>query len=369
MIPKMANVRYGAMLLLKTKVLLLWLLFGLQLNAQLGGSGTYSFLKLPPSARVEALGGTNVSIFDNDPAMAFEAPSLLNEAMHNQATVDFNSYFAGIGYGTVGYARSYAGIGNFFAGIQYVHYGTFTAANEQGEKTGTFSASDQAIYLGYSRPFFDSLLYLGGNFKAIFSQYESYASAGLALDLSATYQSKNKRTHTTLTFSHIGTMLDPYTSGTYESLPFEINLGFAHELEHLPLRLMVNATNLQRPDLSYVDPDNRFTIDPLTNDTTENRIGFGENFIRHFIIAAELMPFKKHVFLRVGYNFLRGGELSVEQAGGATGLSFGLGIRISHFTFSYSRANYHPAGSPNHFSLQVNMGALFGPKTQKPVDN
>ena len=134
----MANVRYGAMLLLKTKVLLLWLLFGLQLNAQLGGSGAYSFLKLPPSARVEALGGTNVSIFDNDPAMAFEAPSLLNEAMHNQATVDFNSYFAGIGYGTVGYARSYAGIGNFFAGIQYVHYGTFTAANEQGEKTGPF---------------------------------------------------------------------------------------------------------------------------------------------------------------------------------------------------------------------------------------
>jgi hypothetical protein len=325
---------------------------------QLGGSSTYNFLKLPQSARIEALGGYTVALMDQDPASAFQNPSLLNPKMHHQVSASFNAYFANIGYGSFGYARHWKGIGTFFGGVQYLDYGAFKGTDETGQFTGNFYARDQALMVGYSRSFFDSLLYLGASAKFIYSQYESYLSVGSALDLAATYQSKNRRTHASLVFRNIGSQWIPFTSGQYEPLPFEIVAGFTHELEHLPLRLMVTTANLQRPDLGWDDATGRFQVDPLTGDTIDTRISFGSNLIRHFILGAELMPFKRHLFIRLGYNFMRSGELSVDQAGGAIGLTYGFGIRISHFTFSYGRAEYHPAGSPNHFSLQVNLGGF-----------
>jgi len=345
------------------KIIRLLLCLGVltSLHAQLGGSSTYNFLKLPPSARIEALGGVATAVFDNDVGMALQNPGLLNPEMHNQVLVDANAYFANIGYGSIAYARHYKSIGTFFAGVQYIDYGTFIGADETGQLTGNFTASDQALYLGYSRGLLDSILYVGASMKTIFSQYETYGSSGLAFDLGITYQSRNRRTHFSLAMRNMGFQLSTY-AGRQEPLPFETQLGFSHVLEHLPLRLMIVANNLQRPDLGWNDPDGRFQVDPLTGDTTDTRISFGQNFIRHFIIGAELMPFKRHLFLRLSYNFMRSGELSVSQAGGATGLAYGFGIRISHFTFSYSRAEYHPAGSPNHFSMNVNLGTLFAKK-------
>jgi hypothetical protein len=327
--------------------------------AQLGGGSTYSFLRLPQSARIESLGGAATAIMDDDVAMAFQNPALLNPKMHNRIAVDANAYFAGIGYGSLSYARHYEKKGTFFAGIQYLDYGTFRGADETGQFTGNFQARDQAFYFGYGRGFLDSMLYLGASCKSILSQYEMYTSSGLAIDLGITFQSRNRRTHLSATASNIGFQLSTYTVGRNEPLPFTLNLGLSHVLEHLPLRLSVMANNLQQPDLGWNDPDGRFKVDALTGDTLDTRISFGDNFIRHFIIAAELMPFKRRLFLRLSYNFLRAGELSVIQAGGATGLSYGLGIKISHFTFSYGRSEYHPAGSPNHFSVLVNLDGFF----------
>ena len=338
-------------------LLLSWMVMA-PLWSQLGGSSTYTFLKLPQSARIEALGGYTVALMDHDPAQAFQNPSLLNPKMHHQVAASFNAYFANIGYGSFAYARHWEKVGTFFGGVQYLDYGAFKGTDETGQFTGNFYARDQALMVGYSRSFFDSLLYVGASAKFIYSQYESYLSIGSAFDLAATYQSKNRRTHASLVFRNIGSQWVPFTSGQYEHLPFEIVAGFSHELEHLPLRLMVTTANLQRPDLGWNDATGRFEVDPLTGDTVDTRISFGSNLIRHFILGAELMPFKRHLFIRLGYNFMRSGELSVEQAGGAIGLTYGFGIRISHFTFSYGRAEYHPAGSPNHFSLQVNLGGF-----------
>lgn len=353
---------------MKAKQLFLVILSGMfcavtaGLHAQLGGSSTYSFLRLPQSARIEALGGTSMSLMDEDPLQGFQNPSLLNPRMHHRAGASINAYFANIGYGSLAYVRHWEGIGTFFGGVQYLDYGTFRGTDEAGNFTGDFQAKDQAFMIGYSRPFLDSMLYVGATTKFIYSQYESYISSGIVFDLGATYQSRNRRTHVSLLFRNIGTQIKTYTPGQYEPLPFEIQCGFTHELEHLPLRLMVTATNLQRPDLGWDDINGRYQPDPLTGDTIDTRISFGSNFIRHFVLGAELMPFKRHLFLRLSYNFMRNGELAGSNAGGTAGLSFGFGIRISHFTFSYGRATYHAAGSPNHFSLLINLGG-FSKKT------
>ncbi|MDA0929773.1 MAG: type IX secretion system protein PorQ [Bacteroidetes bacterium] len=337
-------------------------------SAQIGGSFSYAFLQLPPSARIEALGGTQVAIMDNDPGMAFQNPALLNRQMHLQAAIDINAYFANIGYGSFALAHRFKSKGTVFGGIQYFDYGSFTETLENGQIIGEVRANDQALYLGYSQPIVDSTLFVGGHFKAIFSAYAGFTSIGAAVDLGLAYRSKNKRTVMGLVFKNMGSMIDPYTTNNFEPIPFQIQLGFSHQLEHLPLRLMITANNLQRPDLSFLDIENPISIDPLTNDTSFNRISLGDNILRHFILGAELMPFKQRLFFRISYNFLRGGELSSLQSDAAAGLSWGFGIRISHFTFSYSRATYHAVGSPNHLTLQINAGKLFAKKKQAATD-
>ncbi len=336
--------------------------------AQLGGRSTYNFLKLPASARAEALGGSIVSLYDNDLSAALTNPSLLNKHMHHNMQLSYNSYFANIGQGFAGYARHWEKIGTFYAGLQFLNYGDFTRADEAGNMLGTFSAGDYALNIGYSRPFFDSLLYVGITNKWILSQYAEYTSVGTAFDLGATYVSKNKLFTASVVLRNMGFQMKTYTAQNQEKLPFEIQVGVSQGFKHVPLRLMLFVTNLQRPDLSYYDAENRFTVNPISGDTSDTKIGVGTNILRHLTIAAELFPFKKHLFLRVAYNFQRAGELGTDIRGKTAGLSYGIGIRIANLTFSYSRSHYFVMESPNHITLNIDLGGFNKfKKKNKPV--
>ncbi len=335
------------------------------LFAQIGGNGTYAFLKVPATARIEGLGGNIISLYDNDLSIVNSNPANLNADMNNQVVMSFNNYFANIGQGYFAYSKTWKKIGSFYAGFQFLNYGDFQRTDEFGNLQGTFSAGDYAFNVGYSRPFFDSLMYVGATVKMIGSQYAEYNSFGLTTDLGVSYVSRNKLTTVSFVMRNMGGTLDPYEKGHYEAAPFEMHVGFSQGFKHVPLKLFVTFTNLQRPDLSYVNPDTRFQADPLTGDTLDTKIGAGLVLLRHFTIGAELFPFKKHLFLRVAYNFLRSGEMTVSALNGAVGLSYGIGIRISHFTFSYSRSQYFVNESPNHFTLNINLDGFFKSKKVK----
>lgn len=346
------------------KILFISILFTYaNLFAQIGGNGTYAFLKIPATARIEGLGGNIVSLYDNDLSIVNSNPANLNSDMNNQVVMSFNNYFANIGQGYFAYSKSWKKIGNFYAGFQFLNYGDFVRTDEVGNIQGTFSAGDYAFNVGYSRPFFDSLMYVGATVKMIGSQYAEYNSFGLTTDLGISYVSRNKLTTVSAVFRNLGGTLDPYEKGHYEAAAPEIHLGVSQGFKHVPLKLFLTFTNLQRPDLSYVNPETRFQTDALTGDTVDTKIGAGLVLLRHFVIGAELFPFKKHLFIRVAYNFLRSGEMTVSALNGAVGLSYGIGIRISHFTFSYSRSQYFVNESPNHFTLNVNLDGFF--KTKK----
>ena len=49
------------------------------MHAQVGGRTTYNFLRLPVSARITALGGSLVTVRDEDLSNAVLNPALLNE--------------------------------------------------------------------------------------------------------------------------------------------------------------------------------------------------------------------------------------------------------------------------------------------------
>ena len=227
-------------------ILIPGLLQNTNLFAQIGGNGTYAFLKIPATARIEALGGNIISLYDNDLSIVNSNPANLNADMNNQVVMSFNNYFANIGQGYFAYSKTFKKIGSFYAGFQFLNYGDFVRTDEVGNIQGTFSAGDYAFNVGYSRPFFDSLLYVGATVKMIGSQYAEYNSFGLTSDIGVSYVSRNKLTTASAVFRNMGGTLDPYTAGRYEAAPFEIHLGFSQGFKHVPLKLFISFTNLQR---------------------------------------------------------------------------------------------------------------------------
>ncbi len=332
-------------------------------EAQIGGTSTYRFLNLPNSPRVAALGSNFVAIADNDLSIGLNNPSLINAEMHNAVSLNFVDYFSDINYGFASYSRTYDNIGSFAASMQYINYGRFDYTDETGiipEDAGEFSAGEFALVLGWGRRL-DSLFSIGANFKTIYSAFETYNSFGLGVDVSGTYHARSGFT-ASLIARNIGRQLTTYTSGNTEALPFEIQLGISKRLEHLPFRYSLLFTNLQKWDLTYYDPaeDN---VDPFTGEVkTKSKAGeFADKAMRHVVIGGEFLP-TKNFSVRLGYNYQRRQEMKIESKRGTVGFSWGFGLRVSKFNFSYARSAYHLSGSPNYLSIAFNLSDFGGIK-------
>jgi len=333
---------------------------GLETHAQVGGNGTYGFLDLSNSARTTAMGGHAFAIQDNDINLALVNPSLINENMNNHLSLSFVNYFAGINYGYALYSKTFKKIGSFTGGAQYLNYGNFILADETGQNLGNFSAADYCMNIGWGRPL-DSAFSVGANLKGIYSALDTYTSYGIAVDVAGTYNNPKKNFTASLLFLNIGRQIKPYTSGNYERLPFEIQVGLSKRLQHVPFRLSVVATHLEKFDLTYDSEVNSTpSVDPLTNEPSnpEKVSEFADKVMRHFVFGGELLISKNLIF-RLGYNYQRRKEMRIDSKGSTVGFSWGFGIRISQFQFSFARAKYHLYGSPNNITITTNLSNFF----------
>jgi len=318
----------------------------ISLNAQIGGTHSYQFLTLTNSARVAALGGHNVSIPDNDLNFVFHNPSLLNQEMHNQLVMNYINYFSDINYGYISYANKLKSIGNFSAGVHYIHYGEFTETDNTGKTLGNFNASEYCFHFTYSRNI-DSLINVGATFKPIYSSLESYNSFGLALDGGISYLSKDKLFSAGIAFRNAGLMLKPYYSGNKEPLPFEATIGLSKKLKHAPFRFSLSWTHLENYNLFFENSNNpTYNVDPVSGDTLfiKPYQEFLENSMRHVLLGVELL-LTENFHIRTGYNYQRRRELLVTSRPALSGFSLGVGFKIKKFHFSYGRATYHLAGA------------------------
>ena len=323
------------------------LLFG-----QIGGEGTYRFLDLTNSARVAALGGDQIAFTDNDLDLTFYNPSLLSDSMRNQLSINYVSYIAGIGVGYAAYSPNVKGKNAFAAGVHYVNYGKFDGASETGQLTGTFSAAEYAINLFYSR-ILTPQLRAGINLKPIFSSLESYHSFGLAADLGMTYTGGNGLSAASLVIRNLGSQITTYyQNGAHEKLPWDIQLGFSKKLAHAPVRFFVTANHLNKWDLSYL---NRPGDASSTAEPSENFVSI---MMRHFVFGAEILP-EKHLTLRLGYNYQRQKELSIDSHPGLVGFSAGIGVKLAKVSFNYGISSYHLAATAHYFSLAANLSQFI----------
>ena len=323
-----------------------------RLSSQVGGDNTYEFLNLSTSALITALGGINVSLPVDDPSISLYNPALLYGSPKNNFTLNYVNYFAGINYGSATWSGEHEKAGKFAVGIVYLNYGNFEEADQSGNITGEFRASEYAMNLTWNLHI-DTLFNAGINFKPVLSQLEGYTSFGIAFDLGMTYTSLNGIINAGLVVSNIGLQLTRYTEKK-ERLPTSITAGITASPQHAPFRISVTAHHLTRYDLTHSYTD----VDSEQESNSSGIAAFGENIMRHIVIGAEFIP-SPNFFISAGFNYQRRKELAVDYRSSTVGFSTGFGLRLAAFDLTYSRSRFHLAGAVNNISLMVKPGAFI----------
>jgi len=333
----------------------------LMANAQIGGRYTYEFLGNPNSARLTALGGSLITVQDQDITLASANPALLSDTSHNQVTFNHNFSFAGVSNGYFGYGRSIDQLGiNAHAAISYVSYGDFVAADELGNDQGTFSGGETAVTVGASKQLNERIT-VGANLKGVFGTLESYSSSGLGLDLGLLYKKPGSNSSIAFVAKNIGVELSPY-GNERGALPLDIQIGISRKLKYLPFRFSIIAHQLQQWSIRYDDP-NRQDDETIFGEAPSEPSAFNQgvdNFFRHFIFNGEFLLGKTQGFkIRFGYNHLRRRELSLSNFRSLAGFSGGIGLRVKGFDIDYGVGYYHLAGAGNHISIRTDLGRFF----------
>ena len=318
--------------------------------SQTGGNNVYGFLNLTHSALISSLGGSNVSLTGRNLNLAWNNPALLDSEMDRSLGLNYVNYFAGINYGLAMYSRSLHGTGNFAGGITYLNYGSFTEADASGNITGSFSASESALSIIYSREL-DSMFSVGINFKPVISNLERYTSLGFAVDLGASWHNRQNLISAGIVIRNMGYQITAYAGEPRGNPQLEVMAGLSSRLRHAPFRFSFTIRHLEKYDLTY-----NYSESEGNQEMTASE--FAENLFRHIVAGVEVIP-HKNFYMSIGYNHQRRSELKTESRVGGTGFSWGFGINTSVLNIEFGRASYHLAGASNNVSLIMRPDQIF----------
>jgi hypothetical protein len=312
----------------------------LPVSAQIKGAGSsvFHFLNLPASARLNALGGENVSISDDDISMAFMNPALLTAHTDKVLQLNYAYYLAGTMFGSVMYGHNYKE--NYFAaGIHYLDYGQMAYADEFGNLLGTtFTAKDICVNLMYARQLGPQFR-VGATLKPIFSVYEQYNSFALGADIGGHFQTEDSTFQMGLALRNIGWQLKSFYEEDYgqhtEMLPLNLELGLNYRLAHAPLRFSLTIHNMQH-----------WNIAPAGEE-----VKWFDMLFRHTIWAVDIVPRSEKFYLTVSYNHRRQAEMNITNVRSMAGLGLGLGMKIYKFRLGFAMSQY----TKSNFTYQVSL--------------
>ena len=276
-------------------------------------------------------------------------------------------YPGNINFGNVSWVQRFKVPGTFGFGMQYIDYGKFTETDESATILGTFRAEEFNFYAGYGYQF-GKFFSAGVNTKFIYSQMAFWNSEGMAADLSGMFNDSARLLSVTIAAKNMGAQFKAYTPGAYQSLPFDLQAGLRVGLKHTPFTFHLTLHHLYEWNIRYSDPTmqtNRHLL--LDSSQVTNKRYIVDNLFRHVIIGTEI-NIKKVVRLDIAYNHLRQQELSLSTKRSVPGLSFGLGLHIRQFDFSYGIQPMGPGGALNYFTLSVNT-AQFTRNRKVPRDD
>lgn len=293
----------------------------------LSAQNTYEFLRLDMSPRAAALAGSFVSTYD-DPNAMFYNPAGIATLEGQPISLSFVKHLLDINSASLSYSRHFEGIGRFAAGVQYINYGTFTAADEFGNKTGEFGAGDFALTIGYANQL-DENFYYGANVKFIYSSIEEVSSTGIAVDLGLQYLISDSRWSFGISALNLGGQLSTYYD-TQEDLPLDVRAGFSKSLEHLPFTFFFSINKLNE---KYDDFADRF---------------------KQFSVGGEFR-LSQSFHLRLGYDNEKRKELKIGTTAGLAGFSLGVGLNISNYLLDYAFSSMGSIGSLHRIGVSTSL--------------
>lgn len=320
-------------------------------HSQVGGERIYNFLNIPSSARQAALGGEIYNLND-DINQPLWNPATINRFIDNRVAFNYINYLDDVNMGSVTFAHLInRRFGTIHAGIQYIDYGEFIGADEEGNETNNFNARDLAFSLGYGYQIPWTNIYMGANIKLLSSTIENYTSHGAAFDFGVYYFNDYRPYTFTAVIRNVGYQISPYDEQR-EKLPLEIVVGASYQLEDVPLKWIITFNNLQQWRIANPNPSNSQT--DLDGTTTEEDINFFNNAVRHIVIGGEFFS-DKNFNIRFGYNFRRAAELKLTQSRTFAGISAGFGLKMGRFKFDYAFTKYHPVSNTSTFTLHFDL--------------
>jgi len=320
----------------KTATLFLLFLCTFSLVAQEGKSA-FDFLQLPTSVRSAALGGTNVSIIENDLALIYQNPAFLGKEMDLTFSAGYLSYIADISMGNIAFAKALGERSAFGIGVIYSNYGKMSAYSEDNVKLGDLNASDISGNVFFSRDLTERIR--GGvAAKFIYSNYEYNSSIGIGVDLGLNYYNPEKNLSVGLTGKNLGRQIKAYET-ELANLPWEIQLGISQKLAHAPIRYSITGVHLNRWQFYNLEGEkNAFTA----------------NFLKHLVFGVELL-LSDNFWVGLGYNTKRASDLHLSEGNKFSGFSVGAGLKVKAFSFSCSMGQYHPSATSLMFNISTSL--------------
>jgi hypothetical protein len=306
------------------------------------GEKAFRFLELPTSTRINALGGTNVSIIENDISLVFDNPAALGKEMNMHANIGFMSYIADIKVGSAIFGKSIRDQNAFAIGVNYIDYGNLKEATPEEGIIGDFSATDIAVNGVYSHMLTDRLR--GGvTAKFIYSSYESYTSTAIGFDVGLSYYNEDREFSAGLVLKNIGSQISSYNDKRI-GMPWDINVGLSKKLNSAPIRFSLTGVYLTQWDFSRIDEANGIISDD----------GFTKTLFKHTVLGVDIIP-SQNFWVALGFNPKAHYDLKLQEGNKFGGFNAGAGINISKFSIGFSLAKYHPDATSFHLSLSADI--------------
>lgn len=316
-------------------ILALFSVLVLSLQAQESNSA-YRVLHLPTSAHALAVGGENITMDDDDPALVQHNPALLTNVTPKRLGLSFMSLGELGTWSGAQYVRAFGDRHTAAAFAQYRGYGEMTARDEQGNDMGTFSPKDIIAGIGYGYVLSNN--WAGGaNLKVVHESLGDYAAAALAVDVGLNYYNESEGLSLSMVLRNAGAQFKSF-NGRTENVRHNLQLGVSKELLHVPLRFHATLTDLTRWNKTdYVQAD-------------EKSLSTARLITNHLVLGVDWMP-SDLITLSAGYNFRRAYELSTLGAAHGAGFSLGAGL-------TFSRVKIDLAWSKQHVAASSIMGTL-----------
>ena len=340
------------------------------------GRSVFSFMSLPTSSRLNALGGSNVSLSDGDISMGMCTPALLHANSHMTLQLNYSYYLPGTMVGSVLYGHNFGrskvekpfdGEGepdkpNYFAvGIHYLDYGRMQYADENGNLTGgKFGARDILIDIMYARQLHPCWK-IGITLKPVYSIYESYSSFAIGADVGAHFQTRDSTFQMGLVLANIGWQLKGFYSeeggSNHEILPLNLQLGLTYRVKHAPLRFHLQIHNMQTWYLNYEWTS--LDKNPTTGDIIAHDVKWYDMLFRHTIWSIEVVPKSEKFYIALSYNHRRRAELQLTDQKSLAGFALGAGVKIKQARVGFAISQLTKSNFSYQLGLTLDINSLL----------